>query len=493
MATIDFPRHATSHQQVSAWRTQAYLEGLLNGSHERFVVPVFLYCNLLLFTYLLTPSLKGPVVRYGVFAGNFAVQLWTILNCRSPYPVFGLIIGFFCGWNILWSANLLVFNNARDRFKKIKRVSADKYEWQSLPRDSLITRLGWAADLVFNSRGIGWDWKVSGEPSRPPQVEASLRQIDLAEATKEDRPKISSGRVRYDERSKAISHYVWVVVQGYLWLDGLKTITNRDPYFWGILDAPPPASLPTIITASPTMTAAYRITIALLFVWQALNLSFAIPQLLLLGLFTPETAGTNAEAWLYPDQFGDVSTIPTRGLAGFWGGFWHHLFRHSFQSSARALSKVLGLKPKSPEGAGIELITSFNLSGILHTAASMTMLGPTQPWFKMYAFFALQPVGILAEVIYSHYVGRSSFGKKIPKVVSYTSHIAWTCFWLFITGQLLAHELTTGGVFLYEPVPFSIFRGLGFGAPGDTLYCWSDLALSWHYDSKRPWLSGIVI
>lgn len=488
---IDFPTQAASHRDISAWRKQVYLEGLIDGSHDRTAVQVFFYCNFLVFLYLLTPSLKGAAIRYGIFAANFAVQLAVILRCRSPHPAIGIMVGFFCGWNTLWSANLLIFNNARDRYRKVKRLSPTSYEWQSLPKD-FVSRIGWAADLVFNSRGIGWDWKVSGTPSRPPRVEASLEKITTAEAEKKDFPRTSAGRVRFEERGQAIRHYIWLLIQAYVVLDAIKTVTSHDPYFWGLLDAPPPSYLPELIKSSPTLTTSYRTIIAVLFIWQALQLSFTIPQLFLLVAFTPDTAGSNAEAWLYPDQFGGYNTVATRGLAGFWGGWWHMLFRASFQSGSRWLSKKLGLSPKSQLGLVIELTTSFTLSGVLHAAASTTMIGPTKPWTKMYLFFALQPIGIINEIVFAYFMGKY-LGKYIPKPLAWAAHLTFTHLWLYFTGPLLAYELATGGQFLYEPVPFSIFRGLGFGSPGDGFYCWEGLNVGWYSDSARPWLSGLVV
>lgn len=495
MSVPDFPSYAASHRDVSAWRTQKYLDGLIDHSHERLALQFFIYCDIVLYIYLLTPSLKGAAVRYSVFVANLAVQLWVVFNVRSPYPSLGVVLGFFCGWNVLWSANLLIFNNARDRYKKIKRVAGSPatYKWQSLPKESFGIRFGWASDLIFNSRGIGWDWKVSGTPSRPPAVEAQLKGISVAEATKNDVPRTSAGRIRFDSRGQAIAAHSSLFLRAYLILDLLKTIMNHDPYFWGLMEQPPPTYLPEIITSSAVLTSCYRTFISLMFIWQALELSFAIPQIVLLVFFAPDTIGCDAEGWLYPYQFGSFTSVAKRGLAGFWSGWWHQLFRNAFKSGSSAISKALKLKPNSPEGAGIELITSFTLSGLLHTAASTTMLGPTRPWTKMYLFFALQPAGILPEVIWSHYFGRSSIGRKTPKLLANISHIAYTCLWFYLTAPLLNYELVSGGVFLYEPVPFSIFRGLGFGASGDTAFCWNGVRLSWYWDSSRPWMSGIVV
>lgn len=394
------------------------------------------------------------------------------MTCRSPDPLAGPSIGFYCGWNILWTANLLVYNDARQEFKRVRRLAANKYEWQKIPQDSAINRLCWTLDLVFNCRGMAWNWKINGEPSRPPTVEACLQNISIAEATKQDVPITKSGRMRYRDRRQAIAYKAWTIIKAYVWLDLLKTTMNHDAYFWGIIDAAPPSYLPHLISASPTLVSCYRMAIGLLFLLHSIELWFGFPQLLLLVIFTPETLGTSAEAWLYPPYFGNYSIIFTRGLAGFWGDFWHHLPKESLQSSARALTKALNLKPRSPQAKAIELVASFVLSGLFHAASAITSIGPTQPLTKTCVFFAIQPIGILFELVCVHYFNRRRADKTTPKWLAYVARATYTHAWLGLTLPLLAHDLSRMGFLMYEPVPFSIFRGLGLGGPGDTAFCW---------------------
>lgn len=435
---------------------------------------MFIFSHALLFAYLVLPTSKpSKIGRYGVYFANLTAQVWLIVHARSPHAVVGPTIGFYCGWNILWTANLLVFNDARQQFKKARRLSIDKYTWQAFPTDSFIDRLAWVLDLFFNSKGMGWSWKVTGEPSRPLAVEASLQQISVAEAVKHDVPATKSGRIRHENRRQAITYQLWTIAKAYVWLDALKTIINHDAYFWGIDDALPPSYLPDLIAASPILVSLYRTLTGMFFVVQAIKFTFGIPQALLLLIFTPDMIGANAEPWMYPAHFGNYSTVYKRGLAGFWGDYWHRLAKESMQSSSRALAKAMSLRPKSLQATGVELIATFTLSGLLHAALSIAMIGPTQPFREMYLSFVLQPLGILVEITLSQYLARKQLGKVVPDWSASVSHFLYTHAWLGLTMRLVVYDLSRGGFLLYEPVPYSIFRGLGLGGPGDGVLCWS--------------------
>lgn len=495
MASLPYPTEAANPAVLSEWRTRAFHEIIQDGRHARFVLPMFFYSYLPLLVYLMVPQLKGMLVRYALFGLNLSLQLWIIATCRSEHAVTGLAIGFLSGWNILWSSSLLIFNDGKKRFNKIKQTKtasgAVSYEWQPLPR-SLGARFWWSYDLLFNSRGIGWDWKVNGTPSRPPAVEAALRKIPLAEAEKEDVPKTKTGRFRLSSRTTAVGHFLLDILLGAIVIDVCKIFINQDPYYWGIFDAAPPSFLPEAITSSPRLTSAYRSGVALIYMLQVLRVVFAFVPLACLLLST----GLNAEAWMYPDQFGSYTNIATRGLAGLWGGWWHFLFRYTFQSGARFVNtKLLGLKPKSPNGAVVELIISFTLSGLLHAAASITMIGPTRPWRDMYLFFGLQPIGIIIELVAAHFIGKSPLGRRMPKALGWLGHLVYAHAWMFLTVPSLSRDLARGGIFLAEILPVSPAAWLGFAGPGEAVYRWEGLekSLAPVWDAQRWWASGPVL
>lgn len=62
--------------------------------------------------------------------------------------------------------------------------------------------------------------------------------------------------------------------------------------------------------------------------------------------------------------------------------------------------------------------------------------------------------------------------------------------WMLLTCWPLAIDFASAGVFLLEPVPVSIFRGLGFGLGPGWWWRWGpEYMLTW-YSGKRWWESG---
>ena len=40
------------------------------------------------------------------------------------------------------------------------------FAWQPYPLPPFIERLDWVLDIFYNSRGMGWNWRISGLPPR---------------------------------------------------------------------------------------------------------------------------------------------------------------------------------------------------------------------------------------------------------------------------------------------------------------------------------------
>ena len=69
-------------------------------------------------------------------------------------------------------------------------------------------------------------------------------------------------------------------------------------------------------------------------------------------------------------------------------------------------------------------------------------------------------------------------------------NFAATYTWLYYTAPLLVDDFAKGGIWLFEPIPFSPLRGLGFGAEGEGWWCWHGRLIGWHHGA-RWWQSGI--
>lgn len=56
---------------------------------------------------------------------------------------------------------------------------------------------------------------------------------------------------------------------------------------------------------------------------------------------------------------------------------------------------------------------------------------------------------------------------RAPRWARRLGNLAFALAWLWATGWLLIDDFARCGIWLYEPVPVSLFRALGFGPAGD--------------------------
>jgi len=64
--------------------------------------------------------------------------------------------------------------------------------------------------------------------------------------------------------------------------------------------------------------------------------------------------------------------------------------------------------------------------------------------------------------------------------------------WFYVTAGLLVDDFARGGVWTFEPIAFSLFRGLGMGVEGDGFWCIRGKVAWWHTNEKW-WLSGVAL
>jgi len=62
---------------------------------------------------------------------------------------------------------------------------------------------------------------------------------------------------------------------------------------------------------------------------------------------------------------------------------------------------------------------------------------------------------------------------------------------LYFTAPLLVDDFARGGIWLFEPVPFSLFRGLGLGSEGDGWWCCGGGLVEWR-SGEGWWDTGIA-
>lgn len=313
----------------------------------------------------------------------------------------------------------------------------------------------------------------------------------------DDEPKhtyrISAGQVTsYPDRRSLLVANAKTFVKGYLVIDALKTIMMHDPYFWGILSRPPPSYFPFSLLTQPWQLHMYRLFLSMIAISYALETIFSLAPLVFVGVFG-SYIGARSEPWIYPETWGSFSIVLDKGLAGWWSSWWHQTFRFAFEQPSLWIAGFFNLDRRSVPAKGIQLVTAFGLSGVLHACGTYTAAGPTHPISNSFAFFMMQALGIFLEVVISSFLRKTGIQKHMPQWAMRTWTFVYVHFWFYHTGHLLCNDFALGGVWLFEPIPISVFRGLGFGAAEqDGWWCWSGKVIRWH-TGKHWWQSGVAV
>lgn len=423
----------------------------------------------------------------------------------------GYGIGLLNAWAVLWSATLLIFNDARGDFSRIREVEealvdtdgaanppfeapnmqnlrarhvdgsaskstkvdeeqkaekSTKFIYQSLPF-TLLERLDWVLDLVSNFRGVRWLHHVSGLPPPPPHIQSCLPDPKMLP------PTAQSHLTRTDLLRRDLPKFLFCCLA----LDALKTITIQDPYFWSL-----PASTPSPFPFPRTS----RLVLSLLFTYFSLLTVFLLAPLVFAVLLGPEYLGQHAWPWLYPPYFGSLGQVCKKGLAGFWSIWWHQLFRMAFEQAGEFVGSIFGWERNTTKGAMLRSLIAFACSGALHACASYTILGSSNP-FGAFSFFLIQPVGIFAQKAVAAWLKKSELRERIPARVREAGNIIFVLVWCSLIGPWIADDFAAGGIWLYEPLPISLFRGLR----GEGWWWWGGTWVTWH-TAEKWWQSGLA-
>ncbi|KZF19120.1 hypothetical protein L228DRAFT_241799 [Xylona heveae TC161] len=490
--------------------------------------------------------------RYFVFALVSAHSIWSIRNIRSISTANGFGVGLISSWTMLWAATLLVFNDVQRDFARIQRKSdsgvqvatsdrshdhvantttsaisasngsprqrssmqLDKaangqistaanghasgpknsrtaiYFWQPYPQ-AFTDRLYWVTDLVLNYRGIAWNWRSSGLPPPPKRVRESLEHNHGASAAS-PRDRASPDHSHHGHSRASITWEAFRRVSfWYFTIDAIKVIIMRDPYFWGFIDAPAPSYLPSTIAQSPVLLGCYRQILSLASICAALQGIYSLGPLVFVGILG-KWFNVNGEPWMYPDGYGSYRHVLDNGLAGWWGGWWHQTFRTMFSAPSQWLIEKMNMNRKSPLAKMLQLVIAFSLSGVLHACGSYTNLPPSRPMSGSFLFFILQPVGIMVQIGLSAALKKAGITARMPKYVRQAGNFIYVHVWLYYIAPLLTDDFARQGLWLFEPVPISPLRGLGFGAEGEGWVCYKQVNPYW-YQGEKWWQSGVAI
>ncbi|EUC49031.1 hypothetical protein COCMIDRAFT_2098 [Bipolaris oryzae ATCC 44560] len=525
-----------SYHDVIKYHYAQYDKAIASGDYQPLLYPWAGIDLLLVTIYLLIPHQNRPWLkkcRFLAFAwvllcAAFKIR-YTLMRGLAPALVNGLINS----WMTIWVFAILVCNDAQTDFMRIERTtgvfgsskrslfngsSATKetddhktarddvvnnstgpkdrhgeFAWQPFPLSPMLERLDWVNDILFNFRGMGWNWRISAVPPPPKAIQTQLHH-NSGDIVPKHSFKTHAGQVKqYATRGELLRSNLRTLATGYLALDIIKTAMMHDRYFWGYINHDPPSYLPSLITSSPHMTHAYRMLLSMLGIKFALQCVFALAPLFFSGVLSPSLLGARAEPWMYPETWAPYSVVLDHGIAGWWGNWWHQTFRFAFQEPSRKLFEVLRLDRKSKAAKMLQLLIAFFLSGVVHASGSVTCVGDTQPLQGPMAFFLLQAVAIFVETWLTQLARAAGVGRGLPGWLKRTWTFVYVHVWFYLTAHLLCDDFARGGVWLFEPVPISILRGVGLGPDKhDGWLYWSGQVIRWHA-GETWWKSGLTL
>lgn len=509
---------ASTPVELLRYRDAKYAALLQNDVVVPFRYPIDTAAGgVLILSILFVPLVRGrkfQIFRYASFALICLLSLCTLRQCRSQSTANGYGIGLICAWGTVWSATLLVFNDPRTAFQRLETQRArntpkdsatqdgsvgqqpvpkesskegsstideqggqqcqepDKFAlfWQPYP-PHFLHRLDWAMDLVTSFRGPGWNWRIRSLPRTAKTDSGGLPSSTTSLPTLVNR---------------SICTYFVL----YLIIDACETLFRMDPYFWGIasITSVPPDNFPAFIRASPFCTKSYRLFATMSTTAIALQYVMVLNPIFFGGIiahyFPDLSRAPLHEPFLYPPQWGPATAILDQGLAGFWGKWWHQMFRHGISEPGRWLVvDLLHLNPRSNAARMIQVMTAFSLSGAMHACASYTQLADTKP-LHPFLFFFLQGVGVLAQAA----ISRMTWIKRFPRWLRRLGNVTVVLIWAYFTGPLLADDFARGGIWLFEALPVSIWRGL----LGKGWLCWHGKWFIW-WGKGHWWERGIAL
>lgn len=385
-----------------------------------------------------------------------------------------------------------------------------KLVWQGFPYNAgWLHIIDWTVDLVTGFRGVNWNHRIPTlariDASIPPMP---TREQDktASEVNLDSMPTTIPGQTLQALQRRAVQDFLI----SYLILDVLKTSMVTDPYFLGLVDLDhqsPWFRLSQLTETVPFATRFIRLGMSMAGVLAALTFIFSLNPLFFTFILpalvdvSKLTRSPLLEPWLYPSQWYPLTTsVLHTGLAGFWGKFWHQMFRYGISQPSRVLLRRLDLDPSGNGARVIQLLTAFALSGSIHAAGSFTAfsLVQTHPVSGSLLFFLLQALGVFAQTLVVRVLhSQILWTKSLPRVMGQTANAVATLGFLYFTGPLLANDFARSGIWLFEPVPISILRGLGFGPGGkdEGFWAWSQDGSTWvgWWKGTRWWETGLAI
>lgn len=538
-----------SYSDILERRQQLYESHWATGEYRPFVFPHdFAQFFILLIALLIKWPRRGlfRFTRYLLLICILYVNFVNLSEVRIYKAANSYVVGLISTWLTIWSAALLLFTDAQGSFKRIERcfeppetngkkddtvtngssakkrrpankdtndvktrriersITNDRKEesprrlprlkWQPYP-DEFGHRLSWVLDLISNLRGPNWSWRIPTLPPFPNPIDTQLEQGKNG----------AFGALSWTTESTArLRSALFGFLLNYVIVDILKWITVQDPYFWGFVDSPPPPFIVQHFGAlAPFITYLYREFSSVLGIFSIMNCIYPLLPLFCLSISAlfPKSSQHVAlpieAAWLYPDLFGNpIYSMLDHGLAGAWGIGWHQFFRFGFTAPGYWIPTLIptSLRQKPAISTGLRYLKpflAFFLSGLIHCMGSYSRIGPKHHIYRPFLFFALQPVGILLQKTSGKtFLSICPFGVSRP--VRRAVNLSFAVAWLLLFAPLFADDFSRSGIWMAEPLPFSLIGNLGLR--GDYINTWRNMSVGFRvWEGERWWERGIQI
>ncbi|KXJ95526.1 hypothetical protein Micbo1qcDRAFT_157503 [Microdochium bolleyi] len=371
-----------------------------------------------------------------------------------------------------------------------------EYFWQDFPEDArFLTRLNWAFDYVAQFRMVGWNCAI---PSLPPYEPPAYNQ-DSKQQPLESLPDCSrDGYTRVTDRKTYIYQtLLYQMLPAYILIDLLAVLVTADPHFIVGPEHGPPLP-PGLAALHPFTRFMYRQILSLLAILSALQLILNLGQLLICLVCKPIFGSFRTSPWHLPTITGSFTQVLDRGLTGFWGSWWHQTFRFGFAAPTKWLLRKGYITKGTLAADAASFVIAFVQSGFLHAAGSYTT-APTTRWWMPPATFLLSGLGMLLQQNLSRLLWRSSGiaeRETTPRWVRRAGNLAFVLVWLSLTAWPLLDDFARSGLWLFEPVPVSLFRAFtGFGDPADRrVWRWDrDFFPQWYSGPSWIWDTGVGV
>ncbi|KAJ8069763.1 hypothetical protein OCU04_000182 [Sclerotinia nivalis] len=261
-----------------------------------------------------------------------------------------------------------------------------------------IQKLRWAIMLVFNQRGIRWNFQIKNVPASPKESRGKflIRQA------------LQFGKCMFiaDLLFELTKHWIFTPSGAALGELDSKYLTLWDPDLrWSFAKALVFGSTPYFMLSMQYAQFAFLAV--------------------LLGLSKPED---------WPSPFGRLADVTT--VRDFWGVFWHQQLRSMLTMYTDGFANYFGIPRGTNISSYTKLYIAFSISGIFHALSQLQMpcptnITPAERTLGFFLFFVWQMAAITFEDFVQWMIPKP-IGGRWRKVVGYLWVVAsfWASMWL---------------------------------------------------------------